>query len=193
VCVGSGSGSTTSLSSTGSPTWTKTAEFTDASSTGLRISIWYCMNAPAGAATVTATFSVSSDFRGLIIAEYSGAATASALDVNTPGRSAPASTTPTDTAMTTTANGDLIISTLVFRNADKPATAGSGFTAIAIDNTIINFAAEDRIQASAGSIASTFTLTAGTLTSGIMSAAFKAATVAGLPELVMAVPVAGGP
>jgi hypothetical protein len=178
-------GFTHTYSSTGGPTWVKLAQFSETGGSGGDISIGYCANAPAGATTVTVTFSGSAATRGLVIAEYSGAAISGVLDQNTTGLEIVTSATPTDTAMVTTANGDLIVSCLIFRNATAPASAGSGFSAIAIDGSLISdFGAEDRIQATAGSIAATFTLANGTANSGIMSAAFKQA-VAVPPDVTM--------
>jgi hypothetical protein len=168
-------GATQTYSSTGAPTWTKIAQFTETGGSGQDFSLAYCLNCPGGATTVTLTYSVTKQFRGLIIAEYSGAAIAAALDKNTTGLTTGLTATPTDTSMTTTANGELIVSICIFRNATRPASAGAGFTAIGIDNTNSNFGGEDQIQASAGAIAPSFTLTAGTAASGIMSATFMAA------------------
>jgi hypothetical protein len=184
---------TLTFSSTGSPTWVKTAQFDDSSSSAQIIAIGYCQNAPAGATTVTCSFPSGGGPVAIIIAEYSGAATTGALDQNTAGTTTAATTTPTDTAMVTTANGDLIVGVITYRNASKPITVGASYTLIGNESTNTNLAAEDRVQASAGSIATTWTVTGGTVPSGVMSASFKAVAVAGLPELVMAVPVAGGP
>jgi hypothetical protein len=173
-------GATHTFSSTGSPTWVKTAQYTETGGTGQDISIGYCQNAPGGATTVTCTYGSTVPFRALVIAEYSGAATSGALDKNTTGLTTAATATPTDTAMVTTADGDLIVAALAFRNATSPASAGSGYSMIAVDQATgvgIDFAAEDRVQATAGSIAATFNLTAGTAASGIMSASFKAVAV----------------
>lgn len=173
---------TQTFSSTGSPTWTKIAQFTDTGGSGAAIAIAYCLSAPAGATTVTLTYATSTGFRALVIAEYSWGGATGALDKSTPGLTTGLVTNPTDSAMVTTANGDLIVSCLVFRNATRPASAGSGFSAISIDNATCNFGAEDQIQATAGSIAPSWTLTTGSAASAIMSAAFKAATVTGRPS-----------
>jgi hypothetical protein len=167
-------------------TWARIAQFDDTGGSGNRMAIHYAMNAPGGATTVTNTYSVpaSAGSRGIIIAEYSGAATSAALDKSTTGQTTAATATPTDTSMTTTANGELIVSCMIFRNATSPASAGAGYSMIAVDQASglgIDFAAEDRIQAAAGAIAPTFTLTAGTAASAIMSATFKAAGVTARP------------
>jgi hypothetical protein len=186
VAFGCGNtGTTFTFSSTGSPTWVKLAQFTETGGSGNDLSIAYCANCPSGATTVTLTFSASSSFRGLVIAEYSGAATSGVLDQNTTGHETAATATPTDNSMTTTANGDLIVSALVFRNATSPASAGSGYSMIAVDQASgvgLDFGAEDQIQSSAGSIAATFTLTTASAASAIMSAAFKAATAGSTPQ-----------
>jgi hypothetical protein len=166
---------TLSFSSTGSPTWAVTAQYDDSTNTAQTIAIGYCQNAPGGATTVTFSFPPGGAPSSLIIAEYSGAAVSGALDQNTAGKTTAATTTPTDDAMVTTANGDLIIGAITYRNANKPVTVGAGYSLIADESTNTNLAVEDRIQASAGSIATTWTVTGGTLPSGVMSAAFKAA------------------
>jgi hypothetical protein len=174
VCGGGASGVTHTVTSPGA-TWVKIAEFLETGSPQV-FSLHYAANAPGGATTVTNTYSVTTQFRGLIIAEYSGAAISGVLDVNTTGLETAATTTPTDNAMVTTAPGDLIVSALSFRNATSPISAGAGYTLIDADTTLVSdIGAEDRIQASAGSIAATFTVTGGSVASGIMSAAFKAA------------------
>lgn len=181
-------GPTITFSSTGSPTWVKTNQFFESGASNL-FAIGYCQNCPGGATTVTATYSASLSLRCLIVAEYSGAATSSVLDQSTTGKSTAAVTNPTDDAMVTTANGDLIFVAFSFRNATSPASAGSGYSMIAVDQASgigADFGAEDIIQASAGSISATFTVTGGSLGSGIMSAAFKAAAVAGIPDVNMA-------
>lgn len=175
------SGATQTMSSTGAPTWTKIAQFTETGGSGNDISIHYCLNAPGGATTVTCTYSVSSSFRALVVAEYSGVATSAALDKNTTGLETAATSTPTDTAMVTTANGELVVSALQFRNATSPASAGSGYSMIAVDQASgvgVDFGAEDQIQATAGSIAPTFTLTTASAASAIMSATFLPADAA---------------
>jgi hypothetical protein len=178
VGVGGGSNPTITVSSTGGPTWVKVAQFLDAGNSGEIISIWYCLNAPAGPTTVTAAFSPSADFRTLIIAEYTNVAAVSALDVNTPGKTTAPTTTPTDDAMVTTAAQDLIVSCLVFRNATSPAWAGPGFVPIGIDQATgagCDFGAEDSVQGLAGSISPSWNVTGGSVGSGILSAALKSA------------------
>jgi hypothetical protein len=177
--VGGADGSTQTYSSTGGPTWNKIAQFSDTGGSGEAISIGYSMAAPAGATTVTLTFASATQFKALAIGEYSGAASSAALDKNTTGLTTGLTATPTDSSMTTIADGELIVCCLLFRNATRPASVGAGYTAIGtIDNSIVNFGAEDRIQATQGAIAPTWTLTAGTAASAIMSATFKAAAAA---------------
>ena len=178
-------GPTITFSSTGSPAWVKTAQAYESGASAM-YALGYCLNAPGGTTTVTATLSASLTNRGLIIAEYSGVALAAALDKFTAGKSTAAVTNPTDDAMVTTADGELIVSLLIFRNATNPSSPGAGFSSIAADTALVcDLAAEDRIQASAGSIAPAFTVTGGSLASGIMSAAFKAAVVSTAPKAAL--------
>lgn len=176
ACGATGGGAHT-YSSTGSPPWSKTAQFSDTGGSTLDLSIAYCLNAPAGPTTITVTYAASASFRGLVIAEYAGAAISAALDKNTTGLTTGNTATPTDSSMTTRANGELVVSALIFRNATSPASPGAGFTEIAIDQATevgIDFGAEDQIQAAAGAIAPSWVLTAGTAPSAIMSATFLA-------------------
>jgi hypothetical protein len=145
---------------------------------------WYAVNVAAGRTTVTVTFSTGAAFRGLIIQEYSGVVTNSAFDggvgnlQSSPGTG---SNAVTSTAITTTTAGDLVVGssqdTINICGAGLPQfSAGTNFTGDTYTCTsTVNaeFRAEHLVQASAGSIAATFTLSANTATTtGVM--AFKA-------------------
>jgi hypothetical protein len=173
---------TITVDSTGSPPgWVVKTPFVETSGGNLKFTIAYLPNAPAGATTITATFSVSSGARSIHIVEYSGAATSNVLDQSTAGKETAAVTNPTDDAMVTTAAGDLIVSVLAYRNANAPASVGAGYTLVGNDSAVADLIAEEQNQSSAGSIAPTFTVTGGSLGSGIMSAAFFAAQPGGRP------------
>jgi hypothetical protein len=133
------------------------------------ITIGYCLDAPAGATTVTCTFGAGGNFNGLIIGEYAApGGVPSALDTNTAGRSLSASTTPTDSSLAAAVD-DLIVSYL-FADGPTTITAGGGFTIV--QNDTINIGAAEDDLAGPGAVAPAFGF--GTSrSSGIVSAAFK--------------------
>lgn len=162
-------GANTTHTFTGGGTWQTSLTFFD-SPTGQSISIGYCMNATGGATTVTDTYGASSGFRSLIIAEFSGAATTSALDVNTAGQTLAGSTTPTDASITTT-GADLVVSCCIGNGGTL--TAGAGFTAFNIDASTV-FGADYLIQTVGAAITGKFANTSN-VQHGIRTAAFKPA------------------
>jgi hypothetical protein len=144
---------------------------------GQSISIGVCFNASSGAKTVTATFGTTGTFNGIIIAEFSNVPAYSLPDVNTPGQHVTSGNPVTDASMTTTADGDLIVSVTIMDAGGVTVTAGTGFTLLTQDTTDL-MSAEFETQSSAGSIAPTFNVSTAA-NAGIISAAFKtsAATV----------------
>jgi type II secretory pathway pseudopilin PulG len=126
------------------------------------MAVCYAMNAAGGATTVTATFGAASVSRRLTVHEYSGIATTTAVDVSRANNAL--STTATDnvtsTAGTTTTAGDLIFGAVMETdNGDITITPGTGFTQRA--SATSDMRTQDRIQASAGSVASTHTFSLG--------------------------------
>lgn len=172
---GGGTGTVSSVTDSAGNTWTLLSQASDTTNTqGLQLA--YAMNATAGATTVTATFSGSTSFRRITLAEYSGVATASALDtsaVKNNGVNTTAANDVTVGPITTTAAGDLIVCGVMdTANGTNTQTAGTGFTK---RNAFGLCALEDLVQGSAGSISGTWTFgTAGRYAAGV--AAFKAAT-----------------
>ncbi len=151
-----------------------------------RISLWYALNVAGGACTVTTTFSAALNFGSLVLAEYSGVAASSALDVSasqtqlTPGTS---SNGITSGAATTTSDKDLIIGmTMAYEGLGNAISAGTSFTcrqkfftsacANAADSMY-----EDRILATAGSVAATFTGTNANENMVSLMVAFKPAAI----------------
>lgn len=118
-------------------------------------------NAPT---VVTVTFSGSSPWRGGVMQEYTGVAALNDPSdgnigqyQNGPGTGANAITT---TAVTTTQAGDMIIGMMECTNGScATITAGTGFTINSNLTASNDWAYEDQLQASAGSIAATFTQT----------------------------------
>jgi hypothetical protein len=121
--------------------------------------ILYAPNIRAGANTVTVNFGASDAYRRIVISEYSGIAASSPLDVVAKNKAAgtTASNGVTSTAATTTVNGDLIFGVAMDDSGlFGTITAGTSFTRRAVVNNI-DMATEDRVQATAGSVAATFT------------------------------------
>ena len=131
------------------------------------IGVCYAPNIAAGANSVTVTYTGGTPpvgFRELSIHEYSGVATTNPLDTSasTFGSGSTGADGYTTTASTTTTNGDLIFG-MMMDDAGTSATlsAGTGFNTLRANIASPGpFAAEDKVQATAGSVAATFTSTA---------------------------------
>jgi hypothetical protein len=139
----------------------------------------YCLNITNAPQTITATISTARQFSTIFVDEWSGIATSSALDGHAINQLNGASGTDiaTSTAITTTANGDLIYGVCICINS-VGISAGTGFTQR--QNVASTFLTESLIQGSAGSIAATATpASAGNLNTAVM--AFKAAAAAEYP------------
>lgn len=116
-------------------------------------------NVSSGACTITANFSTSvlSFVTGH---EVSGTDTTDSNDgtvANTQDAPGTGTDAVTSTAVTTTVNGDYIFGASFGVNVGSQINAGTGFTLREQDAA--GFTTEDRIQASSGSIAATFTNT----------------------------------
>lgn len=176
LSVGSGVSSVTD--SLGQSETTLAGEITDGSTFCIRVS--YYVNSAAGADTITVNFTGSAGFGSVAIHEYSGVATASALDKTTtnnqvnPGTGTDAITTG---SVTTTTDGQLIFGFAAQYDSVASTTAGgTGYTER--QDPFGDTPTEDRIQTSAGAIAATFT--AGNASQDFFSwiATFKAAVAA---------------
>ena len=135
------------------------------------LAIYYAENIAGGTNTVTVSDTLGGTLRFAIL-EYAGVATVNALDGTATAQGI--SATANSGALTTSANGDLILGMVSTAN---PATftAGSGFTIqerIPTGNNT-KLVVEDRLQATAGSVASTVTFNK-TETWGAVVAAFRA-------------------
>lgn len=156
------SSTVTGVSGSSSGTWTQAVH---AERVGDQIlDIWYKENMAGGADTITATYSSSRPYRRMIIAEYSGVATSSALDKTDSNLQEPAPTSTdgtTSTSQTTATTNQLIVGcTIVMAGGSVGITAGTGFTKRQDSATAAPIALEDRIEASATSVAATFTIDA---------------------------------
>lgn len=123
---------------------------------GNRAWMYYFPNISAAPTTVTATFSVTCPFRGITIIEESGVQTSSPLDQSRIDNVA-TSTTPTGTAVTTTAAGEFIFAGIV-PDSGNPTTilAGTNVAWTLENNSAADVGDEIFVQSSAGSIAGQF-------------------------------------
>jgi hypothetical protein len=132
-------------------------------STNGTMSLYYAKGVASGATTVTVTWSADPGFGALIGHEVSGADTVAPLDQSADNVQAnPAESTDaiTSTSVITTSDGQYIFGTTWDDQGSNPTiAAGTNYTAREAPS---NARSEDRIQASAGSIAVTFTRTGGT-------------------------------
>lgn len=127
--------------------------------------IWYALNSVAGTESPTITSTSSGQPIEVLLSEYSGVATTSALD-----KTAAAANASSSGSVTTTAANELLFGYYV-SNGTNP-TAGSGYTirnSFTTDLTNVN---EDQTVSATGSYAATFTV--GTGTTNVMLATFKA-------------------
>jgi hypothetical protein len=163
---------------------------------GGTIGIFYAENIAGGANTVTVSDTALATLRFAIL-EYSGVATSGSLDgvAVTQGNSA----SPNSGSVTTTANGDLLLGSIMTANAET-YTAGIGYR---IEESVpaepgTKLITEDQVQAAAGAAAASATLrVAGTWAAGI--AAFKvtgsgggtAPTITSAGSIMFTVAVAG--
>jgi hypothetical protein len=123
------------------------------------LAILFAPNIRAGANTVTVNFGASNAYRRIVVSEYSGIAASSPLDGVAKNRAigTTAANAITSTTATTTVNGDLIFGVAMDDSGFfGTITAGTNFTRRAVVNNI-DMATEDRVQATAGSVAATFT------------------------------------
>ena len=141
---------------------------------GETLAIYFAENIAGGANTVTVAESITNNTLRFAILEYSGIATANSLDVTAAAQGS--GTSLNSGPATTTANGDLILGELASASG-VTFTAGAGYTieeaAPAPSQTKVMV--EDAIQAVAGSISASGTMSSST-NGGAMLAAFKAAT-----------------
>lgn len=134
--------------------------------------IIYAMNAAGGATTVTCTPSGGVPEMCLVIAEFSGAATSSALDQVNSGTGV--TDNPTPGAITTTTNGQIVFGFTDLSGAVP--TEAMGFTKITCASlNSFKSAAQYQIQTSAGSITASWTSSPAVWNA--LVASFKAAAV----------------
>jgi hypothetical protein len=120
---------------------------------------YYALNVSNSPKTITATYSTSLPFSGMLVDEYSGIAAVSALDGNgslsQKGLGTSGANDIKSNAFTTTANGDLIWGASVNISGSAGFTAGTGFT-LRTNSADLIYQSESQVQTTAGSIAATF-------------------------------------
>src|SRR5216684_3305282 len=120
------------------------------------VAIFYAVNIAGGAShVVTVNFSSGTNYLGLGIHEYSGLSALDAVSGNTGS-----GTSLSSNSATTTANGDLAFGNGVedsIGNSDT-LTPGSGYTKRVDLANVAGYADADQVQATAGAISSTWTL-----------------------------------
>lgn len=142
---------------------------------------FYFPNVSGSPTSIIATFSGSVSRSQVAMQEWSGIATSTPLDGHHMVQSS--GTTPSSGSITTTANGDLIYSSIFDVISNDTITAGSGYTirnSQSGNGVVTDIADESQVQSSAGAINGTWTINNSTVAVvGIM--AFKAAAVAAGP------------
>ena len=173
--VGSGSTNLSTITDTVGSVWAR-ARRHGPSAFLSELEVWYAVSAGSGANTVTAKWSTGAgqSNRVLLIAEYSGNATASPLGVV--ASSTQSSSNPASGAATPSSGGDLIVGALYDDDGSTSAwTAGAGFTIRAVSTVFAAAGAlEDFTQGSAASTQALF-LRASSGQSLVIMATFKAA------------------
>jgi hypothetical protein len=162
----------TAVSDTKGNTYVKATDATPLNSDhGTLTGVWYATNCQAGANTVTVTHSAGNTY--LAIHEFSGIATASALDV---AASATGTTSTPSVSATTTASGDLVFGAI--RNPRSGLTAGAGFTKDEEPAWAEWLTTEHKVASSTGSQTVNGTISTGGLW-GAHVVTFKAGTAGG--------------
>jgi hypothetical protein len=129
----------------------------------------YKENNAGGTVTITAQFTHSNAFGAMGCQSRTGVALTGSLDVAATVKDS-TGTNPTANSMTTTANGDVIVSAALM-SANTP-TAGAGFTLRDSMTDTLLFV-EDTIQTTAGAIAASWTAASDSYS--VMQASYKAA------------------
>lgn len=147
-----------------------------------RLRAFHLANVSGSPTTVTCTWNGSGVFsRGIVVHEVSGVATASPLDQSTtnsqaaPGNAANAITSG---SVTTTTTNQYIFGATAWNSSDI-TNAGTNFTGRGSSQGDYSIGTEDRILASAGSVAATFTNDPGSASFGTFILTFKEPAAAG--------------
>jgi len=133
--------------------------------------------------TITATFSVSTNFLTIIWDEYSGALASADPSDGHAFQSQTVTTSQSSGNIVTTVNGDLIYGASWDLNGASAFTAAGGSTIRTTDSAGAPGASEDKVQSTAGSVSSTFTSSAADDYTTYVIAVKPAAT--GVPNVLM--------
>src|SRR5260370_1144790 len=147
----------TSVTDTLGNTFTPATALATNTNLGLGEQIWYAPANASGADTVIINLSQTANVH-LIIAEYSGVATANPIDVVAVSNSGATAGTAVDSgSVTTLASGDLLCGHVVTAYLNHTFTPGTGYT---LENTTPTGASaiEDQLVSATGSYHATFTL-----------------------------------
>lgn len=148
------------------------------------IQMAYCLNAPGGATTVTATFDTSLTFRGIVGVEHSGVIASGALDKTANGIGASATPASNNTPTLTQAD-ELIISAIMDTNSAQTPAAGSGFTRRQVSpGALLGLAIEDKIVAATSPVSGTWVFSPSSRYA-VAVATFKLPSVGGGPGFVL--------
>lgn len=165
IAVGyvNGTADTISIADGHSNTYTQVDQ---SSQSGFQWTTFYAINVTGSPTVITVTDSTSPrSFNGMVVDEYTGVATSSALDghaINPQTNAATSTDAVTSGSITTGTSGDLICS-MVVTTAGGISANGTGFTAATSDAAGAGvFWSEYQVQSSAGSIAGTWSTSAGT-------------------------------
>jgi hypothetical protein len=138
---------------------------------------YYLENVTGGPTTFTGTLGTAKSFVTIIIEEFSGIATSSALDGHAALHSSAPGTTDgaTSGTFTTTTDGDLIWGCGISLDG-QGMSPGTGFTAGSVNNVVNTFTTENQIQTTHSSSSQT-TFTPGAVTTALVWAiALKSAS-----------------
>jgi len=177
----SGIGQVFSVSDTRGNTYRQAVQFTETVD-GNTIGIFYAENVAAGTNTVTVSDTTSGTLRFAIL-EYAGVSRTGSIDGAKAAQGTSAA--PNSGAITTTANGDLVLGLISTANS-ATFTAGSGFTIQErVPTSGTKLIAEDQRQAAAGAVAATATLSGSDVWSSAVSA-FRAGSTGGpTPDMTL--------
>ena len=189
LTYGNPGGTTLSVSDNVNGAWSVATAAHFNSVIGQTTAQFYLANSKAGTATITGVPASAGEYGAMNCQEWSGVATSSPLDQTM--QQDGTTPDPSSGSVTTTASGELILGDL--ENGYSP-TAGTGFSLIDSDTsagTGTGLNTEYQIQASAGSIAATWTLAPASWTA--QTATFKAASGAGgtSPSITSLSPTSG--
>jgi hypothetical protein len=168
VVMECGANTTVSITDTAGNSYTVVNSTFSAASGYKTVIAWADNTSTTASNKVTSTWGATGAFRTAAISEWTGLATG-APDVSTVGQTHGGTATPTDASMTTTVNGDLIISAEA--SDGSTVIAGSGYTLIGAAPTGVGW--EYQVQSTAGAIAPAFNISP-SAQGATQSVAFKA-------------------